>query len=789
MISLKFTIVGVVVTLIACTVAGIWTPSSILATDALIEARQDQMISTTVSTGDRVLGYFQLASFQVSALGTAWNYSHAGNGNDPQGVFLSTYAGGLWPLLHTPVLASVLYTWVQDENDVNCPIGRLLLSSTSMGVSGPGYRYQQGDVCTNSTVSCESNAWRHVAIRGINGDSDPLQFDKTITHYDCISLDDQWNTVIKQGDRATLDTGYRSNTWGTPFVSGLPPNDALYVQVRFPIVSTPHSLSGFGGLGIRVGKLAEGSDAVALSMQELLMEAAVNTDLDDMLFLVNREGRLYASSIVNQEVNVRDSSGALLGLTLADNSSMVAEPIVYVAKKIFWMYCVDYKCNWPMSLVGAGQLNVHGGYHVAITTLDDPNAESLGLLLAMVVKESEITGPADELTIIIAVISCVVLVVFAAVSIVLGKIIATPVVEFTQKIQRSSRMELDTLDLKKTYFLSEIQKMSESLNILVDHLVLYKSFLPTLLLDKDNTDENTELSESSRQSHKTHTAQSSKSSTVHQRRVIPQAAKKKNGTIIATNIRGYTQTKCKLSPERFEKEQTKYIEVLAKLAEKGTLDYVNGDRAIISFLKVASTGISSACANSIVLKKSDIPGMVVGISHGSITFGVMGISSYRSMQVCGQPLSIAAALVSVATVRTTDKLTIVADSDVVAPMSTRFSFIASGVIAVNAVVRVSSTSPCTQFSDLLDVIGDGEDEEWMYKLEAQEDGKKAIIKYGEAFYRQALKPDETTWEEFKSCAAELLVKPDPLTVEHITCISSCSTEFARLCVFGNVSKR
>eukprot|EP01060_Flectonema_neradi_P037585 TRINITY_DN7606_c0_g1_i1.p1 TRINITY_DN7606_c0_g1~~TRINITY_DN7606_c0_g1_i1.p1 ORF type:complete len:608 (+),score=104.97 TRINITY_DN7606_c0_g1_i1:587-2410(+) len=593
---------------------------------------------------------------------------------------------------------------------------------------------------------------------------------KTFVKLPCSTDAMMYKSFYLPGDPTKHDTGIRYPQWNEPAVVGMPPRQSVFKQVFFPVIGTRYPLSGFGQIGVRVGETEFGG-AGRLTLTQMLMNvAAVSTELNDVLFLITSEGCLAGSSVPGQNLEVR-ANDRLLGLTRADNISMVKEPILSVSRELLSRYCVGENnvCDWK----GVDVVHTFGEYLVIYTPIEDELAAKLNLLLVVTVSESEITKPADDLNKLIAIISSGVLILFALLAVLLGAGIANPVVRFTEKIYLSSQLELSEIDTSETSFLTEIQKMNKSLEVLVAALTLYKSFLPMMLLHNEDSDEyeyDTKTISMGTQSGESTSSQGTEEKGPKPpaiRTAITFAAKRRTGTVIAANIRSWCQSAMIKEPEILEAGQTEFVSVVSRLAIGGTLDYVNGDRCSISFLKSAQSGLEAACANSLRLRTNEkedfLKHMVVGLSTGTLTFGVMGVESYRSMQVCGYPVTVANRMVACASQRS-DETTIIVLCET-ATASCGFKTMCSGIVMLRNETAVIMS----------DLLSSECKDEWIY-----DEGKIPLDAYNDAFKQYAGEVNGVQsvggWENLQEAAGRVKV-PVASSMQHLKMLSSSPEEF------------
>ena len=779
-VSLKVTIVVVVVVLLMLTVAGIWVPSAVLATNSLVDARRDQMKANTKTVGNRVLDYFQVASRMSNGIAAAWNFSAAANPAAPDEHFVENYAKGIWLQINRPQLSSLLLVRAHNVTTA-CWKAGVIMSSTYMVNIGPKYFYTPGANCSDTSpnpVPCQPDKLRINLVAGTKGTDNPLEIVKLLGYIPCPPLPNFYKGFhLTHGDPTIPDSGITVPAWKPPVIVGAPPHQVFYKQVHFPILADDkYPLSGAGMLGTRVGESSIGG-AGQVTLQELLVGAAAITEIDDILFLVTAQGELAASSNPNQSVEVKTAGEApsLVRLTRADNESMVLEPVLGISKQLIGRFCNGDTCELTGS---ADKVEAFGDYQVTYASIEDTYAIKLDLLLVMAVKQSDIVKPAKKLNTLIAIASCSVLVLFAALAVVLGFFIATPVIKFTEKIHLSSMMDLDGIDLKSNSSMSEIQWMNESLIVLVEHLVLYKSFLPSMLLEKDEEESSAEeaslshINTGSRSGMTSHA--SSTVNTMTRRKVLPASAKRKIGAVLTTNIRKWSQGVLTKSPENLENSQMEFVSVLSHLsAGGGTLDYVNGDRCTISFLKSSKGGITAACRNSLRLRvdsASRIEGLVIGIAQGALIVGVMGVASYRSMQVCGFAVTAASRIVEYSSKRE-EKMLIVVDEATVtsyecwAVMTGLVRLRVGGIIGVMDLIKIAEESA-----------------EWLYDSQSKRE-TDAIAAYNELFKQFKLVSPDTDYDkfvEFKSATDDLLnLQIDIPCRDYIKRLISSTKEFTK----------
>ena len=663
-ISLHAIIALLAMILIALTAAAIWIPTAILSSEALIQARKDQVISTTIATSNSVLAYFQTASLAAKEFKNLYEISRYQSGDKAHLHYFNKYSEGSWVRFSKqPTLKSLLlYSGIRHPRDIannsECDSNVFLQSSSYLSIID-----SSTTVGSNTTIcelqshkSCQPDSVRVNYLASSSNKNDPLHVMKS-SHRVCDSWLGSskfvWRIQGLPGSHESLNTGITEMEWIDHISVVGSKRKSLFKKVFFPLKGPSWAPnSAFGAVSLQIS--GNGNSSVT-TLPQLLRSIAEASDLNEILYLITRKGELAATSLAEHAVEIVSNEGEVSGIRNANSAASFVDPIVSISDNLIKTYCKQknkvYSCDWSHIPL---HFKTDSDYLIILKVISDPLASNLNVLLVTIVKESLIVNPAKELNVIIACTAASAVLIFAFCAHVVGHSVSKPIRVFTQNITESSTtLSFEEVAIYPQSLIAEVCEMNHALEMLTHKLSYYKSFLPDSAYGNGKQKGDDELSNSELLKSKG----SEESAVVKQENQNPlkgsaaslvsvislhfvtDSIREKNCIVIATNIRDWTTKLLQSGAGSFEFTQCTYIATLSEIAgNEGKIIFVNGDRSLILFPRIVDGGDCSRRLLSI-RKRKITSNLVVAMSVGRVFVGLVGTDRFRSNNVAGAVVS------------------------------------------------------------------------------------------------------------------------------------------------------
>eukprot|EP01060_Flectonema_neradi_P011165 TRINITY_DN18241_c0_g1_i1.p1 TRINITY_DN18241_c0_g1~~TRINITY_DN18241_c0_g1_i1.p1 ORF type:complete len:843 (+),score=137.70 TRINITY_DN18241_c0_g1_i1:94-2622(+) len=748
-VKVLFALAGSMIGLLA--VASVWVPASIMASEALEEARHDQMISNTLSTARQVTNYFQTASSSLKQLLTSYENAFAIDPNNAMRVLIKEHGSSAWSLMaNSHTLASIVFQYNRDPAEVAkqspenrvCDVDSFLLStgykSLMFNTTTAGY---DNMTCIADSASCVPGQFRMTGIAGSSDLANPLRVTRTMFHRTCLSTlgnkETTWTLQRLPGDPATNNTGITGPFWpNSVIVVGKPPNDSLYKKIFAPIPAPSWApFSGFVAVSQRVGARLIVAGVGGVTITNILEKGANSTSLEDNYMIITGRGELMATS---EGIDVEHREHKLLGLHMATNASAMPQKYWKVASYLVNKYCTGpvnggrfYSCDW------AGQANANFGrvikvssFFVSINLITDSQADGLDLLLVNFVPEDEILKPANELNDYIMIVALCSIVFFAAVSYIMTGAVAGPIKLFTNNIMLSSVLKFEDILLPKQSIFSEFNVMNQSLKVLVSEMIYYRAFIPTVCYaDEEKSEPESEASNEEKDSEELSASRSSGSdlSRIRVAKRQTNQIEESMGVIVAVNARAWTTRSMKVSLQHYQQQQNSFVDMLSAIISPfGSINYASGDRALLSVLKPVSMHAEVLCQNALEKATSAqelVPGLIIGIRGGKIIRGIIGNMAYRSNIVAGPIVTSVTRLVGSDTCCkdfNPSEPSVLIGNELAVVIASKFKTLPLGRLTVKTLEEQGVSNHSTRLHLLCSKNRDNGCEEWMYEMEKKD---------------------------------------------------------------------
>ncbi|KAJ9446944.1 hypothetical protein DIPPA_52611 [Diplonema papillatum] len=467
-LPLRFVSMCAVCAVVLSTVASIWIPTALVATSSLYRAREDQLHGTVEILGKNIVDFFQFASGFTNVVEIMHNTTRLTVPETDFRTFSERYGVELQAWLSSVDLNAMTLLRARNPNATTGDEG---ICDTDALQLTPTYTILVDEWSTeNGTFSVNHNTG-------------------AATEHVCQFLANQvdfWAHLSLPGPVVNSSTGLSKAMWtdGLSFHE-----ESLSSLLIFPLIGPDWARdSSFGVYSVLLADI-EGTQPVS----EFLHTVAVGTDLEESYFLLSSDGELYGTSDVNQQLGIRDTSGTrLLGLTRANNASMVNDHFLGVAAHILNLWCSQsagggLNCSWPST----SRDFTFGGNALVVTKLTDDLADGLDMLLVCFASTDDILRPAARLNAEIAIVACCAIVLFCGASLALT--------EGAGKIFRSfhkilgDAAEFRNLDEIASHpqhsIFTEVDDMYRNLQNLAGSLNQFRNFLPQTILRDENEDE------------------------------------------------------------------------------------------------------------------------------------------------------------------------------------------------------------------------------------------------------------------------------------------------------------
>ncbi|KAJ9469699.1 Adenylate cyclase [Diplonema papillatum] len=284
-------------------------------------------------------------------------------------------------------------------------------------------------------------------------------------------------------------------------IPGTPENPGVTEPHWTPVTSTtgllflkmvPFEVPEVNGIGALSVELATNFDEAAGTNEDgyfktLLSEVAAASHFDATVAVFSSAGELYASTDPLQEVVIR-TRDTLIGITLANNASMVREPVLGVAALLIDKYCkrgrfTRHECVWT------AESFVHDGYLVAVESVSDRHAKDLNFLAVAMVKASEVRGDVEGLRLTLFLYAAVPGVALLLLALLMSRSITTTIERLHAETAAVSGMNDLEGVMKATGGLSwvkEFYELYETLHSVAFSLICYQQFLPKALEEEES---------------------------------------------------------------------------------------------------------------------------------------------------------------------------------------------------------------------------------------------------------------------------------------------------------------
>ncbi|KAJ9471735.1 putative MAP protein kinase [Diplonema papillatum] len=742
---------------VATAIAALWLSSAIMAIESLTTAREDQLASAAQQVSIEVLTYFQHGSNFASTMASMYNLSAVRNNVAPVSQLYDDYSNPLHILLReTPTISSVQGFTQRDPDrvaasppaDQVCDLDGFVITKTIVVLMNA--------TTTGNPVGCNStNVWTDCTPAAVTafftegGDSATPGYASTtpfatIPCFVTANAASLWAGSNLPGNLSEWDTGIRTTQWATNIQTVVSPGmpqflaRSLHFSLAGPALA-PNS--GYGRITLQMTPSGL-SELSVRTPQDVLVDAALVSDYDDVLMLFTNNRQLLAVS--DQAIPVEGYYDGLLKLHQADNETAVGHRVANVASMIFGDHCSgNDPCDWthvPRLITTADDI-------VAFANIDDKNAAYLNLLLVVAVAKSEILAPVRKLNTNIAIISCSILAVMCIVAFFAAGFLANPIAAFASRLLAASAMAdlEDTAGTKSR--VTELALMEESLRILVDQLLEYKSFLPASMFeasasDDDEGDKSSTASihdATAKQSSVTHNtaAPSTRSNARSRMSVMHPPVKttcnlaRKNVTILCINVRGWSQYLADgIDGTRLVTEHNQYItRIAAGLRSKGNIDRFNGDRVLVSFGATNTCAGITSCKIGLEILKALVGetefvrnGVVGGMARGPVTVGNSGGKTTKAFNLMGSTVNIAWKMADIAA-QFCQKMAheLVINGVLFQDVQIEFAVLPVGLIGTQRKFSWMKKETFIPVYLVMRLLQAAQEDEWMYQMEQMQD--------------------------------------------------------------------
>eukprot|EP01060_Flectonema_neradi_P019782 TRINITY_DN271_c1_g1_i1.p1 TRINITY_DN271_c1_g1~~TRINITY_DN271_c1_g1_i1.p1 ORF type:complete len:776 (+),score=119.25 TRINITY_DN271_c1_g1_i1:80-2407(+) len=637
--------------LLLVALSGMWVPSAIMSRDALITAREDQLRSSVKLVAPKITAMMQEGTEGTLYMERLWNITMARNNTQPMTAVYNEFRESLWAYAAgRPEFGALTYL---------SPAHPDLLNGTERGRCLPLHRF---DFFFIGEYFAGLNWEPGIFVKGPRDWSDPTG-----------ELFQGLQPVPCSDDRAGSYSYETTPTW----------RDVLYVSISInvtfrlvtrPIVDPPHVVDPYS-MALVTYAVAVGDEHPATAdgirtATHTLRDAASETELRTTYLLIDKNGKLIASS--DQNSQIYDSDGLLIGIPTVNNETAIVEPGLTIGKSLFENSCRTGSCNFSV----IPEIHYVDGYTVAATELIDDQAANLDLMLLCVVKTADVIESATELNIRLAIVGGAILILAVTMAIVFGIKTAQPIADFSGFMELAANMQRleEIRDMPtRTSIVSEIVDMRVSLQILVRKLMEYRSYLPSAMFQSQDSDRPSDSCKgSSKPSTRSDTSNPNGSNFKRKTSSFTASSGElgantncsmasKNVTIMTSYIEDFhlavTESRC----ERVTHEFTNFISLFTDSLtnSRGTLDRFIGDQVQLSWnsstLTVsghAGAALRTACqvrdrylnAQFVVFSGE----LGIGVTSGKSVCGNAGNTSARAFNVCGIPSLMSLAIAKVA---------------------------------------------------------------------------------------------------------------------------------------------
>ena len=640
MVRLAVVLTAAIATMVLIALAGMWVPSAVMSRAALVSAAEDQLKSSVSLLGPRIVSIMQDASKMGNIMETYWNIVIARNQTEPIDYLYETFGEALWGIsFHNTQFAAVSFIVQLSQETIQTTSRRECLPLQSTDAMWVGAQVTSRHWGESDLVKGSRNWMNPLEALVSLGDS-----------YDC-GTDPTENQVFSNAP--SWDKGF--------FAVGISNTTVRLMQRPLIIPGKPNlKAKATIAVTVTVGDYHPPGYDSFTTANDLLVEAAANSKLEETFILVDDSGRLLATSSSNQKTDLYSSNGVLAGLTMINNASQVLSPSLEVGNHFVDTWCNNGVCE----LEAVPSLFETQGFTVSSRFLVDDLAVNLNLLLLCVVQTSDVVHEANRMNIQLAIVGCIVIVVTILSAIALGMRAASPIINFSNCIHLAADLQSleEIRDRKTNGFVAELTDMNESLIKLVLKLIEYRTYLPASMVATINSDAQPEQAFSmsfsdSNNSKGSADAGMNRSGSRAQLTSIKDPRMSvstqcsmisRNASVMITSVDAFHAAMNTERPEKVVLEFATYITIFTDSVQgtKGTLDRFNGDRVYISWntSQVPVSGHSVAAMRTacqvrdrFVKHTSTIfkGVMGIGVTTGKITSGNAGNKLIRGFTVCG----------------------------------------------------------------------------------------------------------------------------------------------------------
>eukprot|EP01060_Flectonema_neradi_P017428 TRINITY_DN24315_c0_g1_i1.p1 TRINITY_DN24315_c0_g1~~TRINITY_DN24315_c0_g1_i1.p1 ORF type:complete len:832 (+),score=121.08 TRINITY_DN24315_c0_g1_i1:98-2497(+) len=774
--KLSLIITGMFGLVVIIAIGSTWAPAASVASAALVEAREDQLRGISTQVKDQVVAYFMAATKMMKIVEELYRASHLVDPVRPTEHFIKHHSSKLWhALTHSPTVASCWVSQMRDPQytDTDCTL--------DVGLVSRGYIADVNNLTAGNYSSCPVGYARACDMKArlafISGMKDivnPTRIVGTLANIPCkvwmlASVDVLWRKLqVSPNEPTALSHSVPGPVWGRgyPAVVGSPPNQAVYHGVFAPVPGPPWAPdSGLIQCGVRLSKTVI-KESGERDLIDVLSESKKLLDLDTTLFLLTPRKTILATSYFDFIPEETLSNNFMLGLKRYDNRTVPAE----VTEIASW--AVNQHCQvedtvppgqFPCNFTGIAELTQIGAYTVAFSMVQDPMAANLDMVLAVMVKSSEIRDPATQLNKVLAIIGCCALVICCGLAFVFGVNIASPIVMFRDRLVLATELtDLAAIANEPVdSMVTEIAEMKKALSVLAKALLEYKSFLPQGIADASDSDGVTVGEESLSQNSD---SLSRATTMTHQNagdRVKDRTRcrlESKYATIMFINLSDFNSSAREASS--LQKESCSFVSLIKSGVTRGAIDRFNGDRVMCSFnvsgnckqhIIAAMTAATVIAEQHMKVRESMLvygKPMGIGFATGKVYGGNAGSDDLRSFNIIGKAVTMANRLCDAATSCSTAAMIFCDDGR--KPTLNH---------EIRLVGRLFFTPPlCGELStNVMEVVEEKQNQEWMYNLQQDLDN---------------------TWDtRVKSCLADEKVDWDAAEKypKHTRCHQICSS--------------
>eukprot|EP01063_Lacrimia_lanifica_P021416 TRINITY_DN2873_c0_g5_i1.p1 TRINITY_DN2873_c0_g5~~TRINITY_DN2873_c0_g5_i1.p1 ORF type:complete len:825 (+),score=318.90 TRINITY_DN2873_c0_g5_i1:115-2589(+) len=800
---MKFAVItaGSVGLLIVVVVLSLVIPVSERMTDALVEARRNEMASISKEVAEQFVDYFTEATRAAEMMENFWENSLRAAPDAPMHYLIETYSLAIFNFLMTRKGLGACYIAMEREHGVadgqDCDVDGMLLSTTFRAVftnettgmydECPHHMDDPEGFAKNPQRSCKGFA-RLCALRGAKDMANPLTpvariFDQPCKRWilgSTFSLNSKQLSRDAGPDPANPKHNLQGPAWAWswPFVAGANSKSQAVKHGSFrPLRPTGREtkMVPLAFCDLTMSKSTVNQEGFQ-SLGDILtstIKSMEDKSTGTVLFVLSHKQEFVATSL--EEVVPERIEGSttdplqasITGLKKYDNETLPAS-IRQVGEWVMSRSCPDGQipCNFD-TLPNEGMA---AGHYLTMRPLHDPLADQLGMLLIMMVPEAEVKQPAKDAQTELVIIGVCVFVAAVIASVGFGIVVSMPIKNVRVLLLGAAALEdLDEI-VEQTHnksAVSEIADMQGSLRVLVKALIMYKGFLPQSLVENDD-DEESAAEESVTQSKMTASRDSRKQSKTGSKsqslsrstlqigaRATLSCLQRKKVSFSLVNLCGWHDTIRRDTDRDVLKEHGSYVATTLNVFQqaRGVADSFAGDRMLCSFNAARQLGgHKQACVEALInVVRVVTEECGVKLSCAAVTgdarVGNMGCNVMKKYTFISAAVPWVFVLERYANAMGVSTL-----SDQFVEEAAKNAFEHRAVFQLQYQKRAAQPIKVFEVGEKLDV----EEDEWMYQLEGAEakDRNGPWNKWADAVMQRDWATAETHYEKAKARDAD-----------------------------------